>query len=156
MNQLTENPPTVAIRRKFHIGTGRTGHRVVRDIAPPAPPPEGHIPRISRLMALAIRFEQLIRDGTVHDQADLARLAHISRARVTQIMDLLLLAPEIQEGILFLSPVESGKGGRRSGSYDESRLSHFGKLSGIHGVPWFNGVMEVMEQPDRLVRQQHA
>lgn len=109
MNPLTQNPPTVAIRRKFHIGTGRTGHRVVRDTAPPAPPPEGHIPRISRLMALAIRFEQLIRDGTVHDQADLARLAHISRARVTQIMDLLLLAPEIQEEILFLPPVEKGK-----------------------------------------------
>ncbi len=109
MNLLTENPPTVAIRRKFHIGTGRTGHRVVRDNAPPTPPPEGHIPRISRLMALAIRFEQLIRDGTVHDQADLARLAHISRARVTQIMDLLLLAPEIQEAILFLPPVERGK-----------------------------------------------
>ena len=60
-------------------------------------------------MALAIRFEQLIRNGTVHDQADLARLAHISRARVTQIMDLLLLAPEIQEEILFLPLVERGK-----------------------------------------------
>ncbi len=109
MNQLTQNPPTVAIRRKFHIGTGRTGHRVVRDKAPSAPAPNGHIPRISRLMALALRFEQLIRDGTVHDQANLARLAHISRARVTQIMDLLLLAPEIQEEILFLPPVERGK-----------------------------------------------
>ncbi len=60
-------------------------------------------------MALAIRFEQLIRDGTVHDQADLARLAHISRARVTQIMDLLLLASGIQEEILFLPPVTEGK-----------------------------------------------
>ena len=60
-------------------------------------------------MALAIRFEQLIREGTVKDQADLARLAHISRARVTQIMDLLLLAPEIQEEILFLPVVERGK-----------------------------------------------
>ena len=55
------------------------------------------------------RFEQLIRDGPVHNQADLARLAHISRARVTQIMDLLLLAPEIQEAILFLPPVERAK-----------------------------------------------
>ena len=60
-------------------------------------------------MALALRFEQLIRDGTVHDQADRARLSHISRARVTQIMDLLLLAPEIQEEILFLPPVAVGR-----------------------------------------------
>ena len=113
MNQLTQNPPTVASRRNFPIGTGRTGHRVVRDTASLAPPPghspEGHIPRISRLLALAIRFEQLIRNGTVHNQADLARVAHISRAQVTQIMDLLLLAPEIQEEILFLPPVECGK-----------------------------------------------
>ena len=119
MNPLTQNPPTVAIRRKFHIGTGRTGHRVVRDTAPPAPAPVQStadlipliplIPLISRLMALAIRFEQLIRNGTVHDQADLARLAHISRARVMQIMDLLLLAPEIQEEILFLPHVVRGK-----------------------------------------------
>lgn len=60
-------------------------------------------------MALAIRFEQLIRDGVVKDQADPARLAHISRARVTQIMDLLLLASEIQEEILFLLLVERGR-----------------------------------------------
>ncbi len=113
MNPPAEPPPTIAIRRKFHIGTGRTGHRVVRDTAPPAPAPghssAGHIPRLSRLMALALRFEQLIREGTVHNQANLARLAHISRARVTQIMDLLLLAPEIQAEILFLPPLERGK-----------------------------------------------
>ena len=34
---------------------------------------------------LAIRFEQLIRDGVARDQADLARLALVSRARVTQL-----------------------------------------------------------------------
>jgi hypothetical protein len=76
---MTDSPLT--LRRKFHIATGRTGHRVVRDTAPPAPPPAGRIPRISRLMALAIRFEQLIRDGVVKDQADLARLAQITRPR---------------------------------------------------------------------------
>jgi len=60
------------------------------------------VPRISRLMALAIYFDQLIREGVVADQADLARLGYISRARVTQIMNLLNLAPDIQEEILFL------------------------------------------------------
>ncbi len=60
-------------------------------------------------MALAIRFEQLIRDGVVKDQADLARLAMVSRARVTQIMDLLMLAPDIQEALLFLQPVQRGR-----------------------------------------------
>jgi len=60
------------------------------------------VPRISRLMALAIRFDHLIKSGEITDQADLARLGHVTRARVTQIMNLLQLAPDIQEEILFL------------------------------------------------------
>lgn len=62
------------------------------------------IPRISRYMALAIHFEDLIRQGVVTDYADLARLGHVTRARVTQIMNLRLLSPGIQEEILFLEP----------------------------------------------------
>jgi hypothetical protein len=58
------------------------------------------IPRISRYMALAIHFEDLIKQGLVTDYADLARLGHVSRARVTQIMNLRLLTPEIQEQLL--------------------------------------------------------
>lgn len=58
------------------------------------------IPRSSRYMALAIHFEDLIRQGVVTDYADLARLGHVTRARVTQIMNLRLLAPEIQEELL--------------------------------------------------------
>ncbi len=101
----------VKIRMKFHVATGRTGHKEVRDGDAPQRPSvtEGHIPRISRLMALAIRFEQLICDGVVQDQADLARLALVSRARVTQIMDLLMLAPDILEALLFLPPVHNGR-----------------------------------------------
>ncbi len=60
-------------------------------------------------MALAIRFEQLIRDGVVADQAELASLGHVTRARLTQIMNLLCLAPDIQEAILFLPLVERGR-----------------------------------------------
>jgi hypothetical protein len=60
------------------------------------------IPRISRYMALAIHFEDLIRQGVVTDYADLARLGHVTRARVTQIMNLRLLAPDIQESLLVI------------------------------------------------------
>jgi len=59
-------------------------------------------------MALAIRFEQLISEGKVTDYAELARLGHVSRARITQIMNLRLLAPDIQEQLLWLSPIERG------------------------------------------------
>jgi hypothetical protein len=60
-------------------------------------------------LALAHRFEELIRDGEVRDYADLARLGHVTRARVSQIMDLSLLAPNIQEAILFLPATERGR-----------------------------------------------
>ena len=60
-------------------------------------------------MALAIRLDQLIRDGEVTDQAELARLGHVTRARLTQIMNLLYLAPDIQEQILHLPRVTRGR-----------------------------------------------
>ncbi|WP_197534915.1 hypothetical protein [Symmachiella dynata] len=64
---------------------------------------------MAKLMALAVRFEGLLNDGVVANQAELATLGHVSRARVTQIMNLLNLAPDIQEELLFLPPVEQGK-----------------------------------------------
>jgi len=57
-------------------------------------------PRITRLLALALKFEGLIHRGVIKDYAELARLGQVSRARVTQIMNLLNLAPEIQAEIL--------------------------------------------------------
>ena len=63
---------------------------------------EESIPRIARLMALAIRLEGLIRQETIRDYAEAARLGRVTRARMTQIMHLLHLAPDIQEQILFL------------------------------------------------------
>jgi hypothetical protein len=60
-------------------------------------------------MALALRFERLVRSGAVRDYAALARLGRVSRARVTQIMNLLHLAPDLQEKILFLAPVLKGR-----------------------------------------------
>jgi hypothetical protein len=67
------------------------------------------VPRIARLMALAIRMENLIRAGGITDYKELAQLGHVSRARITQIMNLLLLAPDIQEAILFLSAANRGR-----------------------------------------------
>ena len=58
--------------------------------------------RITRLMSLAIRFEELLRKGIVQDYSQLAGLGGVSRARVTQIMNLRNLAPAIQDRLLFL------------------------------------------------------
>ncbi len=61
----------------------------------------GRIPRVARLLALAHRLERLIADGVVTDYAELARLGHVSRTRISQIMSLRNLAPDLQEAILF-------------------------------------------------------
>jgi len=62
----------------------------------------GRVPRVAQFMALAIHFDGLVRAGRIADYAELARLGQVSRARVSQIMSLLHLAPDIQEQILFL------------------------------------------------------
>jgi hypothetical protein len=51
--------------------------------------PVRRVPRIARLMALALRFEQLLQAGEISNYAELARLGHVSRARISQIMQLL-------------------------------------------------------------------
>ena len=61
---------------------------------------DSRIPRLARLLALAIRLEGLIREEATRDYAELARLGRVTRARMTQIMNLLHLAPDIQEAIL--------------------------------------------------------
>lgn len=87
----------ITVKRDFHVQRGRSNPRI---LLAGAKPTSVCVPRISRLMALAIRFDQLIRDGRVKDQAELAKLGRVSRARVTQIMNLLGLPPQIQEELL--------------------------------------------------------
>jgi hypothetical protein len=99
----------LTVRYDVHFKRSRRGRKDLAMGAAPAPPLSvGRVPRIARLMALAIRFDELIRRGEVKDYAELARLGHVTRARVTQIMNLLNLAPDIQEELLFLPAVTAG------------------------------------------------
>jgi hypothetical protein len=76
---------------------------------PAGPAEPGRVPRVARLMALAIRLDGLVRSGAIESYAEVARLGHMTRARVTQVMNLLALAPDIQEALLFLPRVERGR-----------------------------------------------
>lgn len=89
-------------RLRIVARSGETG-----GAAPGAAP--ARVPRIAKLVALAIRFERLLRDGVVADQSTLAQLAHVSQPRMTQILNLNHLAPDIQEELLFLPLVDEGK-----------------------------------------------
>lgn len=99
----------VTILKKFHVERTRRSKLEIK----PGPQPvrdttEGRVPRVARLMALAIKFDHLLSTDAVRDQAELAELGHVSRARVTQIMNLLHLAPDIQEAILNLPRTTHG------------------------------------------------
>ena len=82
----------ITIKRQERRHTSKVGN----DVRP-------RIPRITRLMALAIKFQDMVDRGEVRDYADIARLGLVTRARLTQIMNLLLLAPDIQEHLLSAS-----------------------------------------------------
>lgn len=103
------NPSTFVVTKKVSFAGEHKSRRSKPPDEAPQPKPVGRTPRIARLMALAIHYDQLLRDGVVNNQAEIAMLCHVTRARMTQIMNMLHLAPDIQEAILMLPPTVSGR-----------------------------------------------
>ena len=91
----------------------RTGPRrptpTTTDANSPPSKPVGRVPRVARLMALAIKLDGLIRSGEVASQRELAAVARVTPARVSQIMNVLHLTPHIQENLLLMPPITRGK-----------------------------------------------
>ena len=112
---------SITIESQIHFTRAKAGRKEIAagPEPEPLPAPPDPIPRVSRLMALAIHFDGLIRQGLVKDYADLARLGSVSRARITQIMNLLNLPPWEQEKLLFL---EGGQGRARVTEREMRRL----------------------------------
>jgi hypothetical protein len=75
---------------------------------PPPPKPElAHRPaKVAQMLALAHHLQRAIDQGDVADRAAVARRLGFTRARVTQLLDLLLLAPDLQEQVLALEAVD--------------------------------------------------
>lgn len=96
----------------------RRGRRKRFEPAPP-PAPERRPARVALQLALAHAVQRAIDRGELKDQADAARRLGLTRARLTQLMDLTLLAPEIQERILFPDPAD----GEGSSSERELRVA---------------------------------
>jgi hypothetical protein len=103
-------PKPLTIECDLHVRRCAKGRRELRQslvVTGPEMEP-GRVPRIARLMALAIRFEDLVRSGQVASYSELAHLGGVTRARISQIMNLSLLAPSIQEQVLFLPRIRGG------------------------------------------------
>ncbi|TWU01753.1 hypothetical protein [Neorhodopirellula pilleata] len=98
----------LTINRSFHVQTRRNGSKSLADGKAPAKP-LGRVPRITRLLALAHRCRDLVRDGVIINQSELAHYGQISTTRMSQIMWLDNLAPDIQEAILELPRTVQGR-----------------------------------------------
>ena len=88
---------------------GRGSHQELPSGAASASLLLGRVPRVARLMALALRLDELVRTGQVANYSALASLGHVTRARICQILNLIHLAPDIQEALLFLPPTVRGR-----------------------------------------------
>ena len=104
MNAPIKIEGTIPIRRRRH-GTGPEEN----EAGPASSLPPSRTPRIARLMALARHVEELVRSGALDSYAAAARLGHVSRARMSQILSLLNLAPDLQEQLLFLPHPARGR-----------------------------------------------
>jgi hypothetical protein len=105
---------TTPLIREWDVHFRRRGRGAPKEIhtsqEPEAVAPQPvRLSRVARLMALALRFEMLLRNGVVANYAELARLGHVSSARISQILNLLHLAPDLQEELLFLTRQGSGR-----------------------------------------------
>lgn len=88
-------------------------HRVQRGrgkgfSAEPSPGPSRRPARVAVTLALAHTIQRAIDRGEIRDQAEAARMLGLTRARLTQILDLTLLAPDLQEKVL--EPVAASGG----------------------------------------------
>jgi hypothetical protein len=97
----------VSLSIPIHLAT--PSHRTIVREGPKPARPTARIARVSRLLALAHHFQNLLDTGVVRTQMELAALAKVTTARITQIMNLLFLAPDIQEEILFMPPITQGQ-----------------------------------------------
>ena len=110
----------IATGRRVIVGRlerTRKGKRTTfEEAAPPKPAHEPGPARVALMLALAHEIQRAIDAGEVRDQAEAARTLGTTRARVTQLLDLTLIAPDLQVRIL------AWDGGRRAGSISEREL----------------------------------
>lgn len=89
----------------------RKERRVLLSVTPPPPKPAPvHRPaKVAQMLALAHHLQRAIDRGDVADRAAVARRLGLTRARVTQLLDLLILAPDLQVAVLALEAVDGAE-----------------------------------------------
>lgn len=117
-----ENGNVGVIKRR--VPTDEVVNALPPQLSKPRPQKTPRMPRVAELLRKAMEWKELLGSGKGVIQADIARREGLSRARVTQIMDLLNLAPDIQKYILSMPEAV------RRPSITERALRHITKLVG--------------------------
>jgi hypothetical protein len=101
----TASGPRIFTGQLFRV-RDRHGWGFTEEAPAPSPAPVRRPARVAQMLALAHRLQAEIDRGDFRDRADLARQLGFTRARVSQLLDLLMLAPDLQEHILGLEAVD--------------------------------------------------
>jgi len=99
----------ITVHKKLSITNANKGRKKLNPKREPTSEPQAKVPRISRLMALAIKYQGMLDRGEVAGITELARLCHVTQPRMSQILNLNLLCPEIQEELLFIPILDPAK-----------------------------------------------
>jgi hypothetical protein len=101
----------------FKMHRVRKGMHLELSETPPAAGMEAEAVRLRRpsraaiMLALAHKIQQAIDEGRIKDRAEVAARLGVTRARVTQMMNLTLLPVAVQGGMLEVMGVRSGLSG---------------------------------------------
>lgn len=100
----------ITVHQKLSLTIIRKGRKRLETCDTEKPTrPTASIPRISRLMALAIKYQGMLDRGEVAGVTELAKLCHVTQPRMSQILNLNFLSPNLQEKLLFLPETTCGK-----------------------------------------------
>ena len=99
----------INIKCKVDLKLKSNRPKPAESVEAPVPQRRGKVPRVARLMALAIQMDEMLRTGEAMDTMDLAEMGRVTQPRITQILSLSLLAPDIQEALLNLPREMIGK-----------------------------------------------
>jgi ParB-like chromosome segregation protein Spo0J len=102
MSTSTPAGPRV-VTGQFHRVQRGHGKRFVQE---PPPGPVHRPARVAVMLALAHKIQDAIDRGTVRDRAEVARRLGFTRARITHLLDLILLAPDLQERVLEFEAID--------------------------------------------------
>jgi hypothetical protein len=100
---------TLNIECQLPVSTRKPSHRAETPTPNEQKRPVGRVLKVARWLALALHYDRLIQVGVIEDAATLARQTQLTRARISQILNLVFLAPDIQEAVLNWPRITTGR-----------------------------------------------